>query len=147
MAIIRNKTIHNFRDNLMKTENDLVLDNLINEIEIDVFKLHFVQKMSKIETQNELKLSRRKFDKIYNSLVAKVYKIKELGLKNNVYEMPKAEIIRRCNELEYSEFKTKFCIYAYYEKLTKREIADKMCLDIDTVRKYRTDYRKELESI
>ena len=142
---IKDENIKHFKDNLIKSEYNLVLDNLVNDMEIKMFQLVFVQKMSKKDTQNVLNLSRRKFEAIYNSLVAKVYKIKELGLKYNVYDMSEDEIKSRCKLMNKSDEYVKFCILAFVKKLKKKEIADIMCLDIETVRKYKSIRRKELE--
>lgn len=131
---------------LLKKDVDIINSNLVNGLDKEVFNLYYVEKLSKLQIRKKLKLGQEKLDNILEELTDKIILIPEMGLKFDVYTASKTRLVARCALLGKSDDYIRFCIYAYHDKLTKREIADKMCLDIDTVRKYRTDRRKELES-
>ena len=130
---------------MLKRERNLVLDNLVNDLEKKIFEMKYVQKMSKNQIRKELKIGGNKLDRILNELTEKIISIPELGFKFDVYEVSEEKLINKCKELNKSDDYIKFCILAFNQRLKNEEIADIMCIDIETVRKYKIYRKKELE--
>ena len=139
------KQFNNFIENLIKPEYDLVLENLLSDLQKNIFTLYYVKKVSKIDIQKELKISKYKLDKNLENIREKIYKIKAFNFKFSCDDTTEKRLIERCKRLGKSEDYIQFCILAFIKKLKKREIADIMCIDIETVRKYKSQRRKELE--
>ena len=66
-------------------------------------------------------------------------------IKNLIKPEYEARLIERCKKLGKSQEYIKFCVLAFCKKFTKKQIADIMCIDVETVRKYKSIRRKELE--
>lgn len=139
------KQFNNFIENLIKPEYDLVLENLLSDLQKNIFTLYYVKKVSKIDIQKELKISKYKLDKNLENIREKIYKIKAFNFKFSCDDTTEKRLIERYKRLGKSEDYIQFCILAFIKKLKKREIADIMCIDIETVRKYKSQRRKELE--
>ena len=139
--------IENFLKFMLKRERDLVLDNLVNDLEKKVFELKYAQKMSKNQIRKELKIGANKLDKVLSDLNNKIMRIPELGFKFNINEASEEMIIDRCKRLNKPDDYIQFCVLAFCKKLKKKEIADIMCIDVETVRKYKSIRKKELENL
>lgn len=139
------KQFNNFIENLIKPECDLVLENLLSSLQKRIFMLYYVEKISKSEIQKQLNISKYKLDKNLENIREKIYKIKAFNFKFSCDDTTEKRLVERCKRLGKSEEYIQFCVLAFIKKLKKREIADIMCLDIETVRKYKSIRRKELE--
>ena len=139
------KQFNNFIENLIKPEYDLVLENLLSDLQKNIFTLYYVEKLSKSDIEKQLKISKYKLDKNLENIREKIYKIKAFNFKFSCEDTTEKRLIERCKRLGKSEDYIQFCILAFIKKLKKREIADIMCIDIETVRKYKSQRRKELE--
>ena len=130
---------------MLKREKNLVLDNLVNDLEKKIFEMKYVQKMSKNQIRKELKMGSNKLDRILNELTEKIMSIPELGFKFKVYEVSEEKLVNKCKELNKSDDYIKFCTLAFTQRLKNEQIADIMCIDTETVRKYKLYRKKELE--
>ena len=139
------KQFNNFIENLIKPECDLVLENLLSSLQKRIFMLYYVEKISKSEIQKQLNISKYKLDKNLENIREKIYKIKAFNFKFSCDDTTEKRLVERCKRLGKSEEYIQFCVLAFIKKLKKGEIADIMCLDIETVRKYKSIRRKELE--
>lgn len=139
------KRINNIIKNLIKPEYDLILENLISEQQKRIFHLFYIDKMSRNDIQKELNISRYNLETNLEIIRKKISKIPQFDCKFRVDETNEARLIERCKKLGKSQEYIKFCVLAFCKKFTKKQIADIMCLDIETVRKYKSIRRKELE--
>lgn len=139
------KQINKLVKTFIKSEQDLVLENLISDLQKQIFLMFYMQKMKRKDIEKELKISRYKLETNLEIIRQKILKIPEFDCKFNLEEASEKQIRNRCQRLGKSKEYEDFCVLAFYKKLKKKEIADIMCIDIETVRKYKSIRRKELE--
>lgn len=139
------KQFNNFIQTMLKDECDLILENLLSDLQKNIFKLYYVEKLCKSDIEKQLKISRYKLDKNLENIREKIYRIKAFNFKFSCYDTTEKRLVERCKKLRKSDDYIRFCILAFIKKLKNNEIADIMCLDIETVRKYKIIRKKELE--
>lgn len=140
------KKINEIINKLIKPEYDLILDNLISEKQKQIFNMFYIEKMPKKYIEKTLNLSKYSLEKNLENIREKIQKIPEFNCSFNCEEVSEAKLIEKCKRLGKSEEYIKFCILAFHKKLKKKDIADIMCIDIETVRKYKSIRRKELNT-
>lgn len=140
------KQINRLVKTFIKSEQDLVLDNLISDLQKQIFLMFYMQKMKRKDIEKQLKISRYKLETNLEIIRQKILKIPEFDCKFKVEEASEKQIRNRCQRLGKSKEYEDFCVLAFYKKLKKKDIADIMCIDIETVRKYKSIRRKELEN-
>lgn len=139
------KQFNNFIKTMVKDDYDLVLENLLSDLQKEIFTLFYVQKLCKKDIENKLKISRYKLDNNLENIRQKIFKIKAFNFKFDLDNVSEKRLRERCRKLGKSKEYEDFCVLAFIKKLKKREIADIMCIDIETVKKYKSARRKELE--
>ena len=105
-----------------------------------------MQKKRRKEIEKELNISRYKLESNLEIIREKLMKIPEFDCKFRVDEATEKQIRSKCRRLGKSKEYEDFCVLAFCKKLKKKDIADIMCIDIETVRKYKSIRRKELEN-
>lgn len=131
---------------ILRPQAEIVKNNLVTELECAVFESYYVQKKSKSDVQKELNIGRKKLDKMLSIVRQKILLMPEFKFKLKVEEMTEEQIEEKCIKLGKSQEYIQFCKLAFVQGLKKKEIADIMFLDIETVKKYKSIRRKELEN-
>ena len=134
---------------MLKSEyNQLIDDLMLDDISKKIFDLKFLEGKTKKEISTSIGLSMSRISERLDIIKVKLEKIAKI--KSSLFSLDNAvefDIIYRCKKLEKSIEYRNFCIDAFIKKLKNKELADKYCLTIDTIKKYKRDRRRELENI
>ena len=102
--------------------------------------------MLKKYIEKKLKISSYKLDKTLEIIRKKISKMPEFDCKFRVDDTTEYRLRDRCHKLGKSREYEEFCVMKFIKRLKNREIADIMCLDVETIKKYARIRKKELES-
>ena len=62
----------------------------------------------------------------------------------NVYSCSEEQLISKCKELKFNQRQIDFCIKAFIEQLTLKELAEYYCLEIQSVKNKKQIYKNKL---
>ena len=134
---------------MLKTEyNQLIDDLMLDDTTKQIFDLKFLQGKNKKEISTSLNLSISKVSDRLDIIKVKLEKIAKI--KSSLFSLDNAvefDVVYRCKKLGKSIEYRNFCIDAFIKKLKNKELAEKYYISIDTVKRYKRDRRRELESI
>lgn len=140
------KQVNRITETMTKTEYEAILDNLLIDFHKQVFTLFYVEKMLKKDIEKKLKISSYKLDKTLEIIRKKISKMPQFDCKFRVDDTTEYRLRDRCHKLGKSREYEEFCVMKFIKRLKNREIADIMCLDVETIKKYARIRKKELES-
>lgn len=131
---------------MIKTEFlQLSEDLLLSDEDQIIFRLRYVDKMTSLDIANALNRKENYINKKLFILRQKLSKHPIFNKKAfNVDIATEIELKDRCRHLSYSSEKTQFCVDAFVYKLSNKNLAEKYNYTLETVKKYKTLRRKEL---
>jgi len=142
------KEINNYFKTILRTEfEEISAEMLLTDKEKEMLRLRYVAKLDykliadiltirEKDVKNRLIIIRKKLAKlpIFNKGKFVADTATEYAIKD------------KCRKLGKSKEYTDFCIDAFVHKLSRKEMAQKYCLEPDTIKKYKSIRRKELEN-
>ena len=133
---------------LIKTEyEELTADLLLNDFQKTIFRLKYVDKMSKEDIANFLNI---KISKVNNELFIIRQKLAKLSIFNNkefnVNNASEYDIRKKCRKLGKNKDYENFCVSAFVEKLPNKELANKYNYSLATIKQYKALRKKELST-
>lgn len=142
------KQINDFFNTIIKREfEEVSADMLLNDEEQEMLRLRYIVGLKNYEIVNVLGCSQHKVDKTLVNIRKKLAKLP--SFKKEKFDLSKAteeDIKHRCKQLNKSLEYAYFCIDAFVNKLTRKQMAQKYHLEPDTIKKYKSIRRKELLS-
>lgn len=140
------KQVNKIVNTMIKSEYELILDNLIIDLQKEIFTLFYVEKLSKKDIENKLKISNYTLSKNLEIIREKISKMPEFDCKFRCDDTTEYRLRDRCRKLGKSDDYEEFCVMAFIKKVSKSELAERFNIDEDTVRKYIKLRKRELES-
>jgi hypothetical protein len=123
---------------MIKSDYDLLMNELMPyDREI------FTEKYINCKTNKELNLTSKKLNDFRERIIKAIKLIKA----NKLEGISQSLLIYRCKKLGLDKNKIDFAIDCFINKLTRKEMADKYYLDPESVKKYKSNLRKQLENI
>jgi hypothetical protein len=130
--------IKEYTKTMIKSDYDLLMNELMPyDREI------FTEKYINGKTNKELNLTSKKL----NNFRERVIKAIKLIKTNKLEGISQSLLIYRCKKLGLDKNKIDFAIDCFINGLNRKEMADKYCLEPETIKKYRSNLRKQLENI
>lgn len=131
---------------LIRTEYEqLKSDLLLNDFQETIFRLKYIDRMGSDDIANALNI---RLSKVNNELFIIRQKLSKLPIftkeKFNPDTASEYAMRDKCRKMSYSKFMTDFCVDAFVEKLSNKELANKYNYSLSTAKKYKTLKRKEL---
>ena len=139
------KRLNSIIKSLIKPEVDLILENLMSDLQKQIFTLFYVQKIPKKDIQKMLNISKYSLENNLVIIREKIGKIPQFNCSFKCDDASEARLRERCRKLGKNKEYTEFCVLAFVKKYTKKQLAQHFYIDIETVRKYKSIRRKELE--
>ena len=130
--------IKDYTRTMIKSDYDLLIAELMPND-----KILFDEKYLNGKSNKELNLTNKKL-KDFRERVIKAIKL----IKTNKLEgISQSLLIYRCKKLGLDKNKIDFAIDCFINGLNRKEMADKYCLEPETIKKYKSNLRKELENM
>lgn len=124
---------------------EITADLLLNDFQKTIFRLKYVDKLANDDIANALNI---RLSKVNNELFIIRQKLSKLPIftkeKFNPDTASEYAMRDKCRKMSYSKLMTDFCVDAFVEKLSNKELANKYNYSLSTAKKYKTLKRKEL---
>lgn len=142
------KEINNYFKTILRSEfEEISAEMLLTDAEKEMLRLRYVVKldyqliadiltMREKDVKNRLVIIRKKLAKL--PIFTKEKFVADTATEYAIRE--------RCRKLGKSKEYTEFCIDAFVLKMTRKQMAQKYHLEPDTIKKYKSNRRKELET-
>ena len=133
-----NREIKNYTDNMLKSDFDLICGELLPKD-----KDLFIEKYINGKTNKELKVSQ----KTINNLNTKLVKIITIIKKSSLIGISETLLRYRCKKLGLDRDKIEFAVDCFVNDMTRKELAKKYLYEEETIKKYKSKLKKELERL
>lgn len=146
MSII--KEINKFFRFMIRSEYEQITEDLcLSQEELTIFKLKYIEKLSNIEIAKHI-------GKTFSFVQKKLFLIRKKLMKLPQFTKKKfecntateSEMRRQCARLGKSKEYADFCVDAFVYKLSRKEMAKKYILGVNTIKQYKMYRKVELES-
>lgn len=131
------KYIEEYANTLIKSEYNVFIDELMP---IDAYL--FTEKYINGKTNKDLKLSSRKSRELNNRLIKAIKLLKN----NSIENISETHLRYKCRKINKNKEYADFCVDAFINKLSNKELSDKYFIDTRTVAVYKTNRKRELQS-
>lgn len=140
------KRINEYFQLILKSEfEELTAELMLSDIEKDIFRLRYVDKMNSEDIANALNI---KHNEVKNKLFIMRKKLSKLpifsGQEFNPDTASEYAMRDKCRKCGFSAFMTNFCVDAFCTRLSNKELANKYNYSLATVKQYKTEKRKQL---
>lgn len=134
-----------FRVMVKREFEEITADLLLNDFQKTIFRLKYVDKLANDDIANALNI---RLSKVNNELFTIRQKLSKLPIftkeKFNPDTASEYAMRERCRKLSKSKDYADFCVDAFVYKLSNKNLAQKYGYSFETVKKYKTLRRKEL---
>ena len=140
------RRINEYFQLILKSEfEELTAELMLSDIEKDIFRLRYVDKMNSEDIADALNI---KHNEVKNKLFIMRKKLSKLpifsGQEFNPDTASEYAMRDKCRKLGKSKDYADFCVDAFCLKLSNKNLAEKYNYTLETVKKYKTLKRKEL---
>lgn len=146
MTII--KEINKFFRTIIRSEyNEICEDLCLSEEELLIFNLKYIEKKTNIEIAEHIGKTSSFVQKRLFFVRKKLMKLPQFTKKRfDCNTATESELRRRCIRLGKSKEYTDFCVDAFVNKLSRKEMSRKYLLGVNTIKQYKMNRKTELES-
>lgn len=142
------RRINEYFQLILKSEfEELTAELMLSDIEKDIFRLRYVDKMNSEDIADALNI---KHNEVKNKLFIMRKKLSKLpifsGQEFNPDTASEYAMRDKCRKLSKSKDYADFCVDAFCLKLSNKNLAEKYNYTLETVKKYKTIKRKELSN-
>lgn len=141
------KEINKFFKTIIKSEYEEVCDDLcLSQEELILFNLKYIEKLTNIEIAEHMGKTSSFVQKRLFFIRQKLLKLPRFTKKKfDCNTATESELRKHCIRLGKSKEYIDFCVDAFVNKLTRKEMAQKYLLGVNTVKQYKMQRRAELE--
>lgn len=141
------KEINKFFKTIIRSEYDEVCDDLcLSQEELILFNLKYIEKLSNIEIAEHIGKTPSFVQKRLFYIRQKLLKLPQFNKKKfSCNTATESEIRKRCIRLGKSKEYADFCVDAFVYKLSRKEMAKKYILGVNTIKQYKMQRKLELE--
>ena len=96
-----------------------------------------------VKLNKELKLNTKKSKELNDRLIKAINLVKNASIEN----ISETQLRYRCRKINKNKEYADFCVDAFVNRLSNKELSDKYFIDIRTVAVYKTNRKKELQRL
>lgn len=145
MTIIQE--INKFFKIIIRSEFEEICDDLcLSKEELKIFNLKYIEKKTNIEIAEHIGKTSSFVQKRLFYIRQKLLKLPQFNKKKfSCNTATESEIRKRCVRLGKSKEYADFCVDAFVYKLSRKEMAKKYILGVNTIKQYKMQRKFELE--